>query len=359
MFWEEFEKLRDVNVLEVVDDVSNIVLIKCWFDYIFKGDLLYFNMLRLGKYDREFQHLLINYLALIIIAGTKYHNYYIRNFAVKHFRELVRDLPNEVPVWEFIRVASKSRNNDLHLERVDLSGGVVRIYRVKATYAVEVIRVKLMELVGVIQKSGMLKVLQDHENVKYIVDHVESIVVKKGPSKGFVFNLKVSSSSCEGEIPYEWHPPCIRGILKDILSGGSPSHYARRSFVVYWFCAHFNPNLRPFDEAGEFVNVCAEDVVRRDVVEKFVDSVVDLFRNVEDFNERKTRYYVCHNIGYEYAHYLTHCEYCKNWRNDGGKGLGYYCNPDELCELRERNNYPVVIHPLDYLCYNTIKHRKK
>jgi DNA primase large subunit len=165
----------------------------------------------------------------------------------------------------------------------------------------------------------------------------------------------IKALNYKGNIPLDWHPPCIRGILNDILSGGSPSHYARRSFVVYWFCAKFNPNLRPLDKNGNLVNISATDIASEEEIEKFIDELIEMmFKNVEDFDEKKTRYYIMHNIGYKVGHgRLTHCEYCKNWQSDGGKGLSYYCKPDDLCKKK------FIIHPLDYLCYNINRHLKK
>ena len=104
------------------------------------------------------------------------------------------------------------------------------------------------------------------------------------------------------------------------------------------------------------MNISALDIAKsEEAVENFLEEMLRIFGNVEDFNPEKTRYYISHNIGYRVADHLTHCEYCKNWREDGGKGLSYYCNPDEICRMR-RNGKPIVIHPLDYLCYNINRH---
>jgi len=111
--------------------------------------------------------------------------------------------------------------------------------------------------------------------------------------------------------------------------------------------------LRPL-ENGELVNISALDVATVEEIEGFINDLIDImFKNVEDFNENKTRYYIMHNIGYKVADHLTHCEYCKNWKDDGGKGLSYYCNPDDICKRKD------IIHPLDYLCYKINENSKK
>ena len=293
---------------------------------------------------KEFEYL-VDYLLLILMANTKYTNVYIKKYAEIYKEEMEKKLPNKVNVWEFIKVASLSRDNDLHLERLDLKNGQVNIYRIKETYAREFIRVKLKELIDKIKKVK----LPEDETIKNILNEIENYLKDKVKFESIE---GIKALDYEGEIPLEWHPPCIRGILRDIQTGGSPSHYARRSFVVYWFVAKFNPNLRPL-ENGELVNISALDIASEEEVEKFIDDLISmLFKNVEDFDEKKTRYYISHNIGYKVASHITHCEYCKNWKDDGGKGLSYYCNPDDICKKRG------IIHPLDYLCYNINMHLK-
>jgi len=354
MFWNNLDKIKDCDFFQEIEDRDNLLLIKCFLRYIFQGDKLYHKLLNTTfknkKEEKEKKDLLIKYLTLIIVANTRYYNLYIKNYGERYVKEILNNIPNDIPVWEFIKVSAHSRNNDLKLERLDINKGLVNIYPVKKTYSTEVIRVKLREMVERIRAKKDVDLLEN-ENVQEIVRFIEGMV--KFRDIGGMRTVEY-----KGEIPLEWHPPCIRGILEDILSGGSPSHYARRSFVVYWFCAKFNPNLRPLNRDGELVNVSALDIAKsEEAVENFLEETLRIFGNVEDFNPEKTRYYISHNIGYRVADHLTHCEYCKNWREDGGKGLSYYCNPDEICRMR-KNGRPVVIHPLDYLCYNINRHVK-
>ncbi len=291
---------------------------------------------------------LLDFILIILLAHTPYFNAFIKKYAEIKKIKVIKKLPNKISVWEFIKIASRSRINDLHLERLDLENGLVDITTIKEIFAKEIIRVELMELGENIKKRK----LPDDNVVKELLDEINNYLKDKIK---YEHVGRIKALKFKGNIPLEWHPPCIRGILNDILSGGSPSHYARRSFVVYWFCAKFNPNLRPLDKNGNLVNVSATDIAPEEEIEKFIDELIEmLFKNVEDFDEKKTRYYIMHNIGYKVGHgRLTHCEYCKNWQNDGGKGLSYYCKPDELCKKK------FIIHPLDYLCYNINKHLNK
>ncbi|WP_421078395.1 hypothetical protein Mjas_03545 [Methanothermococcus sp. Ax23] len=359
MFWEEFDVLKDLNFLEELTNL-NVKLIKYLLQYIFEDDNSYYDFLNrnLGSH-KDPADALINRLTLIIIAHTKYYNIYIKKYSEKNYKKIACTIPNKINVWEFINIASQSRNNDLHLERMWLDNGYVHLPNkmasngktIKETYAIELLRVKLKEMVERIRLHELPKEVKNNEKIKEIINFIGSIVKFEG-----VEGIKISGF--KGDIPKEWHPPCIRGILDDILSGGSPSHYARRSFVVYWFCAKFNPNLRPI-ENGELVNIGALDIAKDDEIENFLNEVVSIFNTVGDFDVDRTKYYISHNIGYKVATHITHCEYCKNWKEDGGKGLSYYCKPDSICRMRNENGKPKIIHPLDYLCYNINKHQNK
>ncbi|AXI25474.1 hypothetical protein CFE53_04740 [Methanofervidicoccus sp. A16] len=361
MFWDDLDKIKNYDFFQEIENRSNIKLIKYFLKYIFQGDESYQELLR-GLFknreeEKEKKNSLIEYLTLIIVANTRYYNLYIKNYIErykkKYLKEVLKDNNklNKVSVWEFIKVSAHSRNNDLKLERLDVKNGLVNIDPIRETYYIEKMRIKLREMIEKIRANKDVNLLEN-ESVREIVRFMEGMVKFKDIGGG------IRSVKFKGEIPLEWHPPCIRKILEDILSGGSPSHYARRSFVVYWFCAKFDPNLRPLNRDGELVNVSALDIAKsEEAIENFLEEMLRIFGNVEDFNPEKTRYYISHNIGYRVADHLTHCEYCKNWREDGGKGLSYYCNPDEICRMR-KNGKPVVIHPLDYLCYNINRHVK-
>ncbi|ENN96804.1 DNA primase, large subunit [Methanocaldococcus villosus KIN24-T80] len=331
MILEYLEKFKDRDFLNDLKKYKKDILKKLKF--IIDKDKEGLEVLK--KVYGEF-YFLIDYLLIILLSHTPYYNFFIKSYS-----ELMKDyveISRKVRVWEFIKVAGKANNNDLFLERLDVNNGYVDISEVKDIYAKEMIRVELKELGEMARKIK----LPNEEIIKELLDEI-SIYLKDKVKYSFG-GVKVDK--VVKDIPLEWHPPCIRKILEDILSGGSPSHYARRSFVVYWFAAKFNPNLRPLDKDGNLVNLSALDIAKEEEIEKFIDEMIEIFKNVDDFNEEKTRYYIMHNIGYKVGHQrFTHCEYCKNWKDDKGKGLKEYCNPDEICMKK------FIIHPLDYLCY--------
>ena len=349
MFWENLHKIKDFEFFEEITNKDNLKLIKALFSHIFDIEEYdtYYNDLKLREQigiDIIAKETLLNYLALILISNTKYHNLYVKKYSDKKYTEIMNKLPNKIPIWEFIGIASTSRNNDLHLERMNIDDGTVNLTRIKKTYAVELTRLKLKKMIERIKKVELPEEILNNKNIKELFKFLDENIKFEG-----IEGIKISNF--EGEILKEWHPPCIRGILDDILSGGSPSHYARRSFVAYWFVAKFDQNLRPITN-GDIATVRALDIASEDEIESFLNEIVAMYYTVGDFDEGKTKYYISHNIGYRVANHITHCEYCKNWRDDGGKGLGYYCKPDEICNLRN------IIHPLDYLCHKINEYQK-
>jgi len=101
------------------------------------------------------------------------------------------------------------------------------------------------------------------------------------------------------------YPPCVRRMIEDIKSGKSLPHTAR--FTVTTFLLNIG---------------------------KTIDEVIDLFRNVADFDEGKTRYQVEHiagERGSKIRYIPPSCETLKSF------GL---CTPDALCKG--------IRHPLAY-----------
>ncbi|WP_457611841.1 hypothetical protein [Methanocaldococcus sp.] len=335
-----------------MDDLSFIdlvklykILVKLRLENIFKNKDIKDDLRELKKiYEKDEEELLniVDKIIIAIISHTRFSNIFI-----KYYANIIKDnfkVNDKISVWEFIKVAGKSKNNDLSLERVEVDKGFVNIKEIKDLYKYELARIKIKEL---IEKAKKVE-LPESEEINEILEFINDLLKN---SYKFLEGVKAERVN---NIPIDWHPPCIRGILNDILSGGSPSHYARRSFVVYWFASKFNPNLRPLNKEGNLVNLSAKDIASEEEIEKFIDEMIEIFKNVEDFDEEKTRYYIMHNIGYKVGHQrFTHCEYCKNWKDDKGKGLAQYCNPDDICRKK------FVIHPLDYLCYNINKHLKR
>ncbi|WP_048064028.1 hypothetical protein [Methanococcus maripaludis] len=367
MFLDNMASIKDLNLIDEINDSSNLKLINDRLKLLFWTknpeitdeenkkkylDFLneYWDTLRAyGAGDLELFPDKINYLTLILAANSKNHNIYIKKLAEKYAEKIpIEDGDSKINIWDFIDVAANSRNNDLHLERMILEGDTVLLnQKNQSIYNFEKIRLKLKNYVEKVRNAEMPKEIKDLL-VKKSEEAFEGINIGYNIESG----IKVSTKEYSGEIPEDWHPPCMREILNDILSGGSPSHYARRSFVVYRFVSQFDPNLRPIEE-GIITNRSAQDIATEEQIERFLDEIINIFKSVGDFDVEKTKYYISHNIGYKVANHITHCEYCKNWRDDGGKGLGYYCRPDSTCSRKD------IIHPLDYLCHNINRHVKK
>lgn len=375
VFLDNMDSIKDLNLIDEINDSSNLILIKNRLQLLFwnknpeisekedeevleeNGEKKYLDYLRdyqerlrvYGVGDTELFPDKIDYLTLILAANSKNHNIYIKKLAEEYAEKVpLEEGDSRVNIWDFIDVAANSRNNDLHLERMILEGNVVLLNKKRQSiYNFEKIRLKIKNYVDMVRNAEMPKEIKDLL-VKKSEEVFKGIKIDYNIESG----IKVITKEYSGEIPEDWHPPCMREILNDILSGGSPSHYARRSFVVYRFVSQFDPNLRPIEE-GTITNRSAQDIATEEQIERFLDEIINIFKSVGDFDVEKTKYYISHNIGYKVANHITHCEYCKNWRDDGGKGLGYYCRPDSTCSRKD------IIHPLDYLCHNINRHVKK
>ncbi|MBA2847637.1 DNA primase large subunit [Methanococcus maripaludis] len=375
MFLDNMASIKDLNLIDEINDSSNLILIKNRLELLFwnknpeisekdneesvdeRGEKKYLDYLRdyqerlrvYGVGDTELFPDKIDYLTLILAANSKNHNIYIKKLAEEYAEKVpLEEGDSRVNIWDFIDVAANSRNNDLHLERMILEGNVVLLNKKRQSiYNFEKIRLKIKNYVDMVRNAEMPKEIKELL-VKKSEEAFKGIKIEYNIESG----IRVSTKEYSGEIPEDWHPPCMREILNDILSGGSPSHYARRSFVVYRFVSQFDPNLRPIEE-GIITNRSAQDIATEEQIERFLDEIINIFKSVGDFDVEKTKYYISHNIGYKVANHITHCEYCKNWRDDGGKGLGYYCRPDSTCSRKD------IIHPLDYLCHNINRHVKK
>ena len=172
MFWDNLDKVKDCDFFQEIEDRVNLKLIKYFLRYIFEGDRSYYELLSIifhNREEREKKDILINYLTLIIVANTRYYNLYIKKYGERYFKEILNKLPNKIPIWEFIKISAHSRNNDLKLERLEVDKGLVNIYPVKRTYCIELIRVKLREMVEKIRENSDIDLLEN-KNVKEIVN---------------------------------------------------------------------------------------------------------------------------------------------------------------------------------------------
>jgi len=334
MFLNKLDLVKDMNILEELEkeEIRRLVFLKIEEIFINGNDYQKENL-------DEVTDTLIEYITFILVAYSNYSFKYVRKMTEI---ELLKNLKNRenfenlnLSIWDFIDVASKSNENDLNLDRLDIENATIHLNYVQTSlYYKHQARNQLKNNVERIKDKKTPDVLK-----KYIDEINEFLMIKEMFSL-HTDRVDIQSVHYKGDIPQEWFPPCIRGILSDILSGGSPSHYPRRSLVAFLFAAKFDPNLRMFMD-GKIKNIKAKDVAADREIEGFLNEIIGIFNTSADFDVEKTKYYISNNIGYNSQRYV-HCEYCKNWNDNG---LGFYCHKDELCE----RNW--IKHPLDYLCF--------
>ncbi|MEM4699355.1 MAG: DNA primase large subunit PriL [Candidatus Nezhaarchaeales archaeon] len=134
-----------------------------------------------------------------------------------------------------------------------------------------------------------------------------------------VNKLRTQKSPALPEVPItggeECYPPCIKSLIADALVGKNLPHMAR------------------FTLASFLINLG-----------KSVDEVVDLFRNLPDFDEKRTYYHVKHiagEIGSKTRYVPPSCESLRTFN---------LCSlPDDICKY--------VKHPLAYFRLRALKQR--
>jgi len=92
MFWNNLDKVKGHDFFQEIEDRVNLKLIKYFLKYIFQGDESYYELLNAifrSREEREKKDVLIKYLALIIVANTKYYNLYIKNYGERYFKEIL------------------------------------------------------------------------------------------------------------------------------------------------------------------------------------------------------------------------------------------------------------------------------
>ncbi|WP_459202345.1 hypothetical protein [Methanococcus sp. CF] len=333
MFLDNIELIKDRDILEELENKETCQLIQLKIDQIFRNWPEYKQ-----KEIDETTDTLINYITFVLIAYSNYSYQYVNKVIKLELSESLnhkKGLDGEtLDIWDFIEVAAHSNDNDLDLCRINVDNSKVLLNTYQTQlYLKYKMRKKLTDGMEKIKERKLPDCLKQFvDEINSFLDVREMLSVKKD-------KIVIKPVNYSGEIPAEWFPPCIRGILADISSGGSPTHYPRRSLVAFLFAAKFNHNLRMYMD-GRVKEVKALDLASTQEIELFLDEIISIFNTSADFNAERTKYYISNNIGYNSPRYV-HCEYCKNWKDNG---LGYYCHKDEICEK------PWVKHPLDYLC---------
>lgn len=327
-FMDHLDKIKDMDLNEILETEWARETIKLYLRTVFKMD---FEEL----YNREIKgdpksDVMIQFVSFILMCHTPYINPYITRLTQKIGKTI--EVPSKIDIWEFIAIASKSHDNDLDLCRFDVDDGVVyfKTKEEKLLFGESIVRTTLRERAEKIKKMDIPEIGHDFlRTVDVLLDLKTRIRSRRN---------RIKLDNFDGEINGEMYPPCIKNIIMELETGGSPHHYARRSLVPFLFAAKFNPNLRLFED-DEVKISRAVDYATDAELEEFIKDIVELFKDVRDFNEEKTVYYLKNNLGIT-SDKIMHCEYCKNWRNNG---LEYYCTPDVVCGRRD------VAHPLDYL----------
>jgi len=98
------------------------------------------------------------------------------------------------------------------------------------------------------------------------------------------------------DVDLNMHPPCIRQILEELLSGGHPSHEARFTLASY------------------MLRICVEALGRK--IEECVREAEEFFKHAGDYRPEKTRYQLCHIgglVGKKTFYMVPNCETLKKW----------------------------------------------
>ncbi len=171
-----------------------------------------------------------------------------------------------IPVWTYLKYRPKNDPNWKLTNRYLARGYVLLTYRELARLVEEAVEKQILNMIENSSKNDIIC-----SSIREIIgDRLRKI------EKMFIPRIEISKIS--GKVSEDQiFPPCIQAIISDIRSGGNPSHMAR--FTVASFLLNY------------YIKLLKVDI--NDAIEK----VVDLFRTVADFDERKTRYQVQHIAG--------------------------------------------------------------
>ncbi len=204
--------------------------------------------------------------------------YVAREFGinVKKIREALPDICERllifydvaVPVWDYLKFMPRNDPNWKLINRCLVRGFVLLTYG------------DLVRLVEEAVERHILKALESLSENTFVQDIVREKLGDELEKLKRKYGGVVTSSLSAGDKharDVKRFPPCIEAILNEIRSGGNPSHMAR--FTLAAFMLHV---LTEYE--GK-------------TIEEAVEEVVNLFRTVADFDEKKTRYQVMHIAG--------------------------------------------------------------
>ncbi len=198
------------------------------------------------------------------------------NIQARRLRELDIEIPPRllvfydvaVPVINYLKYAPKNDPNWKLINRFVLKGYVLLTYN------------DLTRLIEEAVEKTILEMLENLSNNMFVQDIVKEKLgeefeklLRKYTTR---YTIDISASAASGDRTRRF-PPCIEAILNDIKNGGNPSHIAR------------------FTLAAFLLRVLVEYEGKS--IEEAVEEVVNVFRTVADFDEKKTRYQVMHIAG--------------------------------------------------------------
>ncbi|NPB01146.1 MAG: DNA primase [Crenarchaeota archaeon] len=173
-----------------------------------------------------------------------------------------------VPLHIYLKYCPKNDPNWKLVNRYVARGYVLLTYRELARLVEEAVEKQILNMIENASKNDIVKdIIRDQ-----IGEELKKLETRLLP-RTLARIEKIVKNMSEDQI----FPPCINLILEDVRSGGNPSHMAR--FTLASFLLNYYVKILKIP------------------VEEAVEKVVDVFRSVADFDERKTRYQVQHIAG--------------------------------------------------------------
>ncbi|NPA23938.1 MAG: DNA primase [Crenarchaeota archaeon] len=173
-----------------------------------------------------------------------------------------------VPLHIYLRYCPRNDPNWKLVNRYVARGHVLLTYRDLARLVEEAVEKHIVNMLENASKNDIIREII----VEQIGNELKKLETKLLPRTALSIS-KLARNVSENQI----FPPCINLILADVRSGGNPSHMAR--FTLASFLLNYYVKILKIP------------------VEEAVEKVVDVFRSVADFDERKTRYQVQHIAG--------------------------------------------------------------
>ena len=158
-------------------------------------------------------------------------------------------------------------------------------------------------------KMGTKELPELPENIMKKVESIKTLAITK--------REKIKLEEVPKTVVMEAFPPCIKSLYEKLSSGGHLSHIGRFALTSF------------------LVNIGMP-----------TEAIIDLFRNLSDFNERLTRYQVEHIAGERGSRTRYIPPKCETLKTHG-----VCINPDEICSR--------IRHPLMYYRRKLITHEKR